>query len=516
MRMFVLRCLSAVALFLFAGSPFALETPIARYLMPIQISKNGSGLEGIDCIYVINLDTRPKKWKKMSKILQKHELHGNRVSAINGWNLSTKIQAELAGPYPIRLRGGAIGCLLSHLSVIQDAYHRGFERIWVMEDDVKLIGEKSQISNLVENLSNIDPDWDLFYTDDNSKNREGYPLESIHGDFRPDGKYDPIEQYLKRTKVSENLLRIRQRFGMYSVIISRKGMKKILDYFTHTYLWSSLDIDIHYIPHLNEYATTTDLVTINHKVCISDTENRMSLYNSFISFFQSKISGFSIKRFIDKWENYKEKTVCKSKSLPGWCSREKAFLIMDIIQKERCQEVVEIGVFGGASLFPMLKAVQYLRHGTVYGIDPWNQEEATQGFPSSDSNYAWWSQCDFSSIYEGFCRLIQENDFGHCCKIFRQPAQIAVLQFADQTIDFIHFDGNHSEKCAFEDVVSFFPKVKDGGYILLNNPTWLTKRKPLVFLLERAELISEFTPSAPYFLFKKDIQREKNAQSLFE
>lgn len=37
------------------------------------------------------------------------------------------------------LSRGAIGIVLSHLSILKDAYDRGFETIWVMEDDIDII-----------------------------------------------------------------------------------------------------------------------------------------------------------------------------------------------------------------------------------------------------------------------------------------------------------------------------------------------------------------------------------------
>jgi hypothetical protein len=83
-------------------------------------------------------------------------------------------------------------------------------------------------------------------------------------------------------------------------------------------------------------------------------------------------------------------------------------------------------------------------------------------------------------------------------------------------IDFIHLDGNHNEEFAFQDITDYFPKIKDGGYILLNDPNWFSMKRSLVFLLERADLVSSFSPSATYFLFRKNNQRAQNANILFQ
>jgi len=249
---------------------YSYETPVANYLKDIEITEFNSNLEGVDCIYVINLDERIQKWKRMKKLFKQQGLHINRVSGINGWRLPKQVQKELAGSYPLRMSGGQIGCLLSHISVVRDAYRRGFDLIWVLEDDVEFTGDVNHLPALLSNLSEIDPDWDVFYTDVDSKNDKGEYVPSLASDFRPDQSYFPLSYYTKRTQAGREIMKIGQRFGMYSLFISRKGIKKILDYFTHVYVWAAVDIDIHYIPNINEYSAMRDIVSI-HSRSISDT-----------------------------------------------------------------------------------------------------------------------------------------------------------------------------------------------------------------------------------------------------
>jgi GR25 family glycosyltransferase involved in LPS biosynthesis len=244
---------------------------VCKYLKPIEISEAKSGLESIDCIYVLNLDERPEKWKRVNSILKKKKLHPNRVSAINGWKLSNESKKELAGQYPVRMGGGQIGCLLTHLSIIKDAYERGFETIWVMEDDIVILENVKQIPSLLKEMNELDPDWDLFYTDVDSKNRLGVPVLSLTSDFRPDMPHHSLKYYLKRVRLKQDIMRIYQRYGMYSVVVSKKGMKKILDYYSHLSLWSPIDVDIHYIPGIRQYSTTRDIVSIWTASPFSDT-----------------------------------------------------------------------------------------------------------------------------------------------------------------------------------------------------------------------------------------------------
>ena len=58
----------------------------------------------------------------------------------------------------------------------------------------------------------------------------------------------------KRKAISQNIMKIHARHGTHSMIISKKGIIKLLDYFTHVYLWGPIDNDMHYIHDLKEYS----------------------------------------------------------------------------------------------------------------------------------------------------------------------------------------------------------------------------------------------------------------------
>jgi GR25 family glycosyltransferase involved in LPS biosynthesis len=265
-----LGCYFCLPLALDGAGLSPLPTAVRKHLKDTAISAKNSGMRDVDCIYVINLDCRPEKWVRVSSLLKERGLNPNRFSAIVGAGLSLRTKQELSGHYPMRLSDGEYGCLLSHLSVIRDAYKRGFRRIWVCEDDIDIIRDVKQLPLLLDRLTAIDPKWDMFYTDVETKNNEGLRIPSVDADFRPDFDYPDKAYYLEKNIVGKNLMSIRQRFGMYSFFLSRTGMRKILDYFTHVYLWSAVDIDIHYVPGLREYSTTKDYVSIWYQSPISD------------------------------------------------------------------------------------------------------------------------------------------------------------------------------------------------------------------------------------------------------
>jgi len=261
----------ALFLVFFYASTVLSSSDIGNYLKDIDIKYHDSGLKNVDCVYVINLKKRPEKWIDIRDELENYGIHPNRVNAIDGWMFSKKIKQILSGTYPVRLRGGQIGCLLSHLSVLKDAYRRSYEVIWVCEDDIQVCENPHQISDFIARLSKIDSEWDILYTDSDSKNQEGEIIPSLATDFRPDYSSIHHSNFIKRESIDKDILKIKQRFGTYSMLVSKNGINKILKYFKHRYLWTSYDIDIHYVPTIRNYCINRDIVSINYKKN-SDTE----------------------------------------------------------------------------------------------------------------------------------------------------------------------------------------------------------------------------------------------------
>ena len=141
-------------------------------------------IKQIDYVYLINLDQRPEKRKKVLSKLEPYGISPFHFPAIYGWDLSIDALNDIGlkfrpgmlknkwvwqyctqndGPqeeflrdglygntYYCRMTPGAIGCTLSHLSVLQNAYDAGYETIWILEDEIILKKEPHTVSNLIE------------------------------------------------------------------------------------------------------------------------------------------------------------------------------------------------------------------------------------------------------------------------------------------------------------------------------------------------------------------------------
>ncbi len=242
-----------------------------------------SGIEDINCLYVINLNQRPKRWEHIQMLCAHYDLHPTRVNAVNGWNLSPEVLHRIRSPIRVgkkikKLNGGQIGCFLSHLSVYRDAIKRGYARVWIIEDDILILQNPQILSSLIATLETIDPVWDILYTDKDTRNSEGeevsFPVAEIAWN-NPYMKLRGNSRLTKREKISANLITSGFRFGMYSAIFSRRGLIKAYHNLATLPLWTPLDHCIHYIPNIREYSAIEPIVTVRVQKDVSDTIYRV-------------------------------------------------------------------------------------------------------------------------------------------------------------------------------------------------------------------------------------------------
>jgi len=164
--------------------------------------------------------------------------------------------------------------MLSHLSVLLDAYNKDFDLIWILEDDIEILKPLEIIKNCLAHLSKIDPDWDVFYTDTDSRHPIlGHLISYDVAPERPGQKLKPASFYRHRSVVSRHIMKIHSRFGLYSYFVSKRGIKKMIDYFLNKTIWVPIDMEIHYIPGIREYSTRQDIVTHWTLTPFSDTQN---------------------------------------------------------------------------------------------------------------------------------------------------------------------------------------------------------------------------------------------------
>ncbi len=253
-------------------------------------------MKNIDFIYTINLDRRPEKFQSCLDQLLPFGITPYRFSAVNGWELTLDDINDVAVTYEPWMNGsmfgtsylienkgepaheqihvpgkkyfchcmsrGAIGIVLSHLSILQDAYDSGYNTIWVMEDDIQLIQNPHNLSKLIKQLDKtVGKDgWDILFTDRDTKNQLGQYVPCLGYAPRPNFTPKNISRFSERKNIGP-FIRTGARYGAYSMIIRRSGMKKILDFFKKYQVFLPYDMDFYLPNDMHIYSVQDDVVS---------------------------------------------------------------------------------------------------------------------------------------------------------------------------------------------------------------------------------------------------------------
>lgn len=269
---------------------------IEKYFRKDFPKSGDHSIKNIDFIYMINLDQRPEKFERSLKQLAPYKIIPCRFPAVNGWELTPQEINELgvvyqpgmpknllASYYPLSGKGsiheimhvvgrtyfshcmprGSIGIVLSHLSILQDAYDSGYETIWVMEDDVEVLRNPHEISRMIEKLDLLvgTKGWDVLFTDKDTRNNRGEYVSCSGFARRPNFYPSHPQKFALKMSSSPDFMYIGARYGAYSMIIRREGMKKILDFFKKYKVFLPYDIDFYTVPTIKFFTVKKDIVS---------------------------------------------------------------------------------------------------------------------------------------------------------------------------------------------------------------------------------------------------------------
>ena len=278
---------------------------VLSYVKKITDKSAGHQIRNVDYIYMINLDERPEKYQLSLEQLAPYGIYPYRFSAVNGWKLSMQEINTVGTPYeswshkkvwgtyylpdgngePLHeimetvgrvyfchcMSRGAIGIVLSHLSILQDAYDSGYEIIWVMEDDVEVIRDPCIIPELIDEINVLmgRDGWDILFTDRDTKRRDGKYMPCNGYAWRPNIPHIQDKKFGKTHNISPNLRNIAARYGAYSMIVNRSGMKKILDFYKSHQIFLPFDMDFCLPENIRLFTVIQDVVSTMPKA-ISD------------------------------------------------------------------------------------------------------------------------------------------------------------------------------------------------------------------------------------------------------
>jgi predicted O-methyltransferase YrrM len=202
-----------------------------------------------------------------------------------------------------------------------------------------------------------------------------------------------------------------------------------------------------------------------------------------------------------EWPDYKKQVTHYLPRLEGWCTKEKAERLMNIIKATSAETYVEVGVFGGSSFLPAVAALEYQNKGVGYAIDPWAVAPCLEGYEGA--NYEWWSKVDYNKIMKGFISRMKETKLDHRYRLMRMTSKEALEHFKDNSISVLHIDGQHAEEPSYFDVTHWLKKVAPKGRLIFDDANWPMTQKAVDYLLQQCDLDPESYLGDPYLVFIK-------------
>lgn len=281
---------------------FACFANLEDFFVKFETEKLHFGIDKIDRVYLINLNQRPEKWDWCLRQLIPYGIYPQKVPAIYGWTLDPETLNQIGvrfepgmwvGREPaihyhpsgdctwdylnpscygktffsLWTSKGAIGCALSHLSTLQDAYDAGYETIWILEDDIAVWTDPHKLSTLIEKLDSLvgKDGWDMLFTDELTLVGID-PTRDILSQcpmmWRPDHPYKDLSPLLEKTEVGEDFIRIGSRIRFHSVIYRRSGIEKILQYYKQQHIFMPIDHEVFFVPGIRPFVTKKPIVTL--------------------------------------------------------------------------------------------------------------------------------------------------------------------------------------------------------------------------------------------------------------
>lgn len=173
------------------------------------------------------------------------------------------------------------------------------------------------------------------------------------------------------------------------------------------------------------------------------------------------------KPFIESYQKLFRFIITSQTTMDGWSTPEKSCTLASLVLANKPKIVVEIGVWGGKSLFPMALACLENKSGLVIGIDPYDPKvSAADEFPDMSD---WWENQDHSAMLKKF---MDWNKYFKTEKIVQLIRKKSDDVTPPDVIDILHIDGNHSEQ-AVRDAQRFCPKVSVGGFVIFDDLNWV-------------------------------------------
>lgn len=234
--------------------------------------------EYFDKIYCINLDRRLDRWIKTVEQFKYFNIRVERFSAIDGDVLNFEQEGLISDLSDLGLieNKNALGCLLSHLKVIEDAKKKNYKKILIFEDDILI---SKEFKDRIKECKNIN--WSILYLGASQFNWDNidlsskfYECENTLGTFAyaiDHELFDEVIETLKNSKksVDNSMAEIQSRHK-----------KKCLTYFPNIVISDVNDSDIRESKNMSSYCESMkwnpiDFIRLNKEYSLINKEKAL-------------------------------------------------------------------------------------------------------------------------------------------------------------------------------------------------------------------------------------------------
>ncbi len=151
----------------------------------------------------------------------------------------------------------------------------------------------------------------------------------------------------------------------------------------------------------------------------------------------------------------------KGHKLLGWHSPQESHLYNEMVRALNSGTIVEVGVFGGASLLGVIESCQQT-DSHIYGVDPWDKIIIANGMPMPKDQQTTYRE-RIKKIRLNLENIIQCEKYDTHATLIHDFSVNAALQFGTESVDVVFIDGDHSYDAVLEDMSAWFPTIKQGG-----------------------------------------------------
>jgi hypothetical protein len=147
---------------------------------------------------------------------------------------------------------------------------------------------------------------------------------------------------------------------------------------------------------------------------------------------------------------------------------ERDFVLALIPKGARC---AEIGSWKGDFAARILAVVE---PSQLTLVDPWrfNPDFPRRWYGGGAAK----SQDDMDAIHRS---VVNRFSADSQVAVLRQSSLHGAGSFADESLDFVYIDGDHSRDAVYADLTVWFPKVKPGGFLVCDDLNWKDEKGQL-------------------------------------